>query len=60
MGGFAIQAKDLGPSYGTGAFVLSEQGIQFLAKIEPESIPNIPESGILDKSKASTLAKTIA
>ncbi|THV71660.1 hypothetical protein D6D29_09577 [Aureobasidium pullulans] len=59
MGGFVIQAKDLGPSYGTGAFVLSEEGIEFLAKTEPESIPNIPESEILDKSKVSTLAKTI-
>ena len=54
-----IQAKDLGPSYGSGAFVLSEQGIEFLADTEPESIPNIPESEILDKSKASTLTKTI-
>ncbi|THZ06595.1 hypothetical protein D6C93_01402 [Aureobasidium pullulans] len=59
MGGFVIQAKDLGPSYGTGAFVLSEQGIEWLAKTEPESIPNIPESEVLDKSKASTLTKTI-
>ncbi|THZ14697.1 hypothetical protein D6C91_07176 [Aureobasidium pullulans] len=59
MGGFVIQAKDLGPSYGTGAFVLSEQGIDFLRKAEPESIPNIPESEVLDKSKASTLTKTI-
>ncbi|TIA30028.1 hypothetical protein D6C78_09845 [Aureobasidium pullulans] len=59
MGGFVIQAKDLGPSYGTGAFVLSEQGIEFLADTEPESIPNIPESEILDKSKASTLTKII-
>jgi len=54
-----IQAKDLGPSYGSGAFVLSEQGIEFLADTEPESIPNIPESEILDKSKASTLTKII-
>ena len=54
-----IQAKDLGPTYGTGAFVLSEQGIDFLAKAEPESIPNILESEVLDKSKASTLTKTI-
>ena len=59
MGGFVIQAKDLGPSYGTAAFVLSEQGIEFLRKAEPESIPNIPESEVLDKSKASTLTKTI-
>ncbi|THY71048.1 hypothetical protein D6C86_10136 [Aureobasidium pullulans] len=59
MGGFVIQAKDLGPSYGSGAFVLSEQGIEFLADTEPESIPNIPESEILDKSKASTLTKII-
>lgn len=59
MGGFVIQAKDLGPTYGTGAFVLSEQGIEFLAKTEPESIPNILESEVLDKSKASTLTKII-
>ncbi|THV64358.1 hypothetical protein D6D28_09968 [Aureobasidium pullulans] len=59
MGGFVIQAGDLGPSYGTGAFVLSERGINFLAETMPEWIPNIPESEILDKSKASTLTKTI-
>jgi len=57
MGGFVIRSEDLG--YGTGVFVLSDWGIHFLAEIMPESIPNIPESEILDKSKASTLAKTI-
>lgn len=59
MGGFVIQARDLGPNYGTGAFVLSESGIRFLAETMPELIPNIPESEILDKSKASTLTKLI-
>ncbi|THX69538.1 hypothetical protein D6D05_08975 [Aureobasidium pullulans] len=59
MGGFVIQARDLGPSYGTGAFMLSERGINFLVETMPESIPNIPESEILDKSKASTLTKII-
>ncbi|THW34039.1 hypothetical protein D6D21_09758 [Aureobasidium pullulans] len=57
MGGFVIRSEDIG--YGTGVFVLSERGIHFLAETMPESIPNIPESEILDKSKASTLAKTI-
>lgn len=59
MGGFVVQARDLGPNYGTGDFVLSERGIGFLARIEPESVPNISESEVLDNSKASTLAKTI-
>lgn len=59
MGGFVIQARDLGSNYGTGDFVLSGRGIDFLARTEPESVPNISESEVLDKSKASTLTKTI-
>ncbi|THY63009.1 hypothetical protein D6C97_03051 [Aureobasidium pullulans] len=61
MGGFAIQAENLGlghPEEMT-TLVLDEAGLLYLLDKLPEVFPDLPESEILDKSKASTLAKSI-
>ncbi|TIA22046.1 hypothetical protein D6C81_03552 [Aureobasidium pullulans] len=61
MGGFAIQAENLGlgcPEEVT-TLVLDEAGLLYVLDKLPEVFPDLPESEILDKSKASTLAKSI-
>ncbi|THX54340.1 hypothetical protein D6D06_05561 [Aureobasidium pullulans] len=61
MGGFAIQAENLGlghPEEMT-TLVLDEAGLLYVLDKLPEVFPDLPESEILDKSKASTLAKSI-
>jgi len=60
MGGFAVDISDPSHSFhpkGYDKIILSGDDLLFLAKNSPESIPNIPESEIRDKSKANGLAK---
>jgi len=63
MGGFAIDASDeqiyfLADKKYT-RFMLTPEGVMWLANWRPELIPNIPKSEIQDKSKASGLAKML-
>ncbi|THY35378.1 hypothetical protein D6D01_01340 [Aureobasidium pullulans] len=61
MGGFAIRAEglDLDHPEETTTLALDEAGLFHLLDNLPGILPDLPESEILDKSKASTLAKSI-
>lgn len=61
MGGFAIRAEglDLDLPEETTTLTLDEAGLFHLLDNLPGILPDLPESEILDKSKASTLAKSI-
>jgi hypothetical protein len=62
MGGFAFNTSDASSSFFPGRqkrMNLSATGLLKLARDEPDLIPDIPETTILDKSKASGLAKTL-
>lgn len=62
MGGFAVDLSQIKPTLhpkGYDKLVVSREFLEFLAKYLPERIPNISESEILDKSKASGLAKVL-
>jgi len=60
MGGFAVDISDPSHNFhpeGHDKIILSRDDLLFFAENFPESIPNIPESEIRDKSKANGLAK---
>jgi hypothetical protein len=62
MGGFAIPSHFIDEQYpiiGQGRLTLSNYGVLWLLRIAPEVFPDIDEDEILDKSKASTLVKTL-
>ena len=62
MGGYAIQSHCLDEQYlitGQGRVTLTKEGILFLLKNAPEVLPMLTEDEILDKSKASTLVKSL-
>lgn len=62
MGGFAIQSQFLDPRYpttGQWRLTLTKEGVTWLLQTAPEIFPNLTEDEILDKSKASTLVKTL-
>jgi hypothetical protein len=62
MGGFAIDTSDAEHPFlpeGRMRLTLTPYGVQCIAELEPELIPNISKEDIDDKSKASGLAKTI-
>lgn len=67
MGGFAFEScrdgrdqKEFFPPGETDTrFTLTSNAVQFLLENEPEVIPTISREQILDKSKASGLAKTL-
>jgi len=62
MGGFAIQSHTLDkqhPSIGQGRLTLTREGILLVLRMAPQVFPDLGEAEILDKSKASTLVKTL-
>lgn len=62
MGGYAIRSHSLDGQYpitSQGRLTLTKDGIQWLLKYAPEVFPDLTKAGILDKSKASTLVKTL-
>jgi len=62
MGGFAIQSHTLDkqhPSIGQGRLTLTREGILLVLRMAPQMFPDLSEAEILDKSKASTLVKTL-
>jgi hypothetical protein len=62
MGGFAADLSETKPNFhpkGYTKHILPDRWLLVLARCSPESIPDIPESEILDKSKASGLAKML-
>jgi hypothetical protein len=62
MGGYAIQShflEGVHPINGQERVALTNHGILWLLLMAPEVFPNLSEDEILDKSKASTLVKTL-
>ncbi|THX49705.1 hypothetical protein D6D08_09929, partial [Aureobasidium pullulans] len=61
MGGFAIQTEQLKLGYppNVQTLVIEEPGLLHILEHVPEILPDLPESDILDKSKANLLAKSI-
>jgi hypothetical protein len=62
MGGFVFDVTDYPEPFlqeGYRRMTLSAKGFIDLAEKAPKLIPNIPESRILDKSKANGIAKAI-
>lgn len=63
MGGFAVDASNERISFLASKkhtqFTLTPEGFLWVARQRPELIPKISQAEILDKSKASALAKTL-
>lgn len=62
MGGYVIRTHLMDGQYpitGQGRLTLTKNGIQWLLKYYPGVFPDLTEAEILDKSKASTLIKTL-
>lgn len=61
MGGFAIQTEQLKLGYppNVQTLVIEEPGLLHILEHVPEILPDLPESDMLDKSKANLLAKSI-
>jgi hypothetical protein len=62
MGGYVVQSHFLDgqhPFTGQGRLTLTKEGMIRLLQNAPEIFPNLTEDEILDKSKASTLVKTL-
>ena len=63
MGGFAVDTRDLGLNYlpnGGQRMTLTRQGLKFIAEKAPNLLPDLPESVIVDKSKANAFTKLVA
>jgi hypothetical protein len=62
MGGFAIDTRSLELNifgYNRRRMILSVDGFKFLLQHEPDILPDLSQTEIFDKSKASNLAKTV-
>ena len=62
MGGFVIDTRDLGLNYlpdGRQRMTLTLHGLKFIAKRAPHLVPDLPESAIVDKSKANAFTKLV-
>ena len=62
MGGFAIDISDTKEPFlprSLGRLTLTISGFRFLARREPDLIPDISKEQIRDKGKANSLAKTV-
>ena len=62
MGGFAIDTRDLGCDYlpsGRKRMTLTLDGLKFIAKHDPDLLPDLSASEIMDKSKANMFTKMI-
>jgi hypothetical protein len=62
MGGFALDTRSLDQDifpYNRDRMILSLDGFKFLLQHEPDILPDLSQTEIFDKSKASNLAKTV-
>jgi hypothetical protein len=62
MGGFAIDTRGLDLSmfsHSRHRMILSVDGFEFLLDHEPDMLPDLSQTEIFDKSKASNLVKTV-
>jgi len=62
MGGFAVDIRGLGRSYlpeGRQRMTLTPEALKFIAKHTPDLLPDIPQSTIVDKSKANAFTKLV-
>ena len=62
MGGFVVDTRDLGLDYlpdGRQRMTLTLEGLKFIADQTPALLPDLPESAIVDKSKANAFTKLV-
>ena len=62
MGGFVVDTRDLGLNYlpdGRQRMTLTLYGLEYIAAYAPHLLPDLPESVILDKSKANAFTKLV-
>jgi hypothetical protein len=62
MGGYVIRSHSLDKTYpitGQGRLTLTKSGVLYLLRVAPEVFPDLSEDEILDKTKASTLIKSL-
>jgi len=62
MGGFVVDTRSLDQKYlpkGRQRMTLTPEGLKFIAEHTPDLVPDLPESAIIDKSKANAFTKLV-